>query len=146
MRRSTRFFARIAAMVAMQAFTAVFASGVERSFVDGARVPGGVMHAYQSAPRRYLTREKKPVMLRFTLEWLVVDARRFDAATGRNVGQTSKRLAEAIEARLRDRIGSMDADAVSAGLSAVANEVIAWSRKQAFELGADVTHLRLLRL
>ena len=118
---------------------------VKIPYVNQVRIFDGRLLTLDSTPSRFLTLEKKAVMVDAYAKWRVKDAERFYQSTSGMKQVADERLARRLEASLRDQFGkrtlhesvSGERDALMADVTATLN------RAAERELGIEVVDVRV---
>ena len=98
-------------------------------------------------PERFLTVEKKNVIVDFFVKWRITDASKFYLATSGNETITAQRLLEIIKDSIRGEFARRTVvEVVSAERSALLDNMMATARKTASELGIDIVDVRVKRI
>jgi len=114
-------------------------------FIQNARKFDGRLLTLDSTSSRFLTVEKKALMVDAFAKWRVLDAAAFYTATSGNRRTAEERLERRLEAALRDQFGKRTLhEAVSGERDALMNQVTtALNRDVGRELGIEVIDVRV---
>jgi len=100
-----------------------------------------------SRPERFLTIEKKDVIVDSYAKWRIADVGQYFRATGGNPGKTARLLSERINTRLRDEFGKRTIQEVVSGERAEIMDTLTKEVDlQANELGVEVVDIRVKRI
>ncbi len=119
------------------------------------RVPGlhqikkfdGRIQTLDARPERFLTSEKKDVIVDWFAKWRLSDGAQYYRSTGGSLVKTGRLLAERINARLRDEFGRRTIrDVVSGERSEIMQRLTKEADTQANELGVEVIDVRIKRI
>ncbi len=98
-------------------------------------------------PERFLTVEKKNVIVDFFVKWRITDATKFYVTTRGSETTTAQRLLEIIKDSIRGEFAKRTVvEVVSAERSALLDNMMATARKAASELGIDIIDVRVKRI
>ncbi len=100
-----------------------------------------------SDPEKYLTFEKKNMIVDSFVKWRIADVKRFYTAAGGRIGQANNRLSEVIIKRLRDEFGKRTIQQVVSGERAeIMDKLRVAAKDQADELGLEIIDVRIKRV
>jgi membrane protease subunit HflC len=100
-----------------------------------------------SRPERFLTIEKKDVIVDSYAKWRITDVAQYFRSTGGNTGKTSRLLSERINTSLRDEFGKRTIkEVVSGERSEIMDLLTKASDLQANELGVEIVDIRVKRI
>lgn len=100
-----------------------------------------------SEPEKYLTSEKKNVLVDSFVKWRIDSVSRFFTATGGDTGNANLRLAQIVKNGLRDEFGKRTIQEVISGERAQIMDLLTvQANKQAKELGIQVVDVRVKRI
>jgi len=100
-----------------------------------------------AAPQRFLTVEKKDVIVDYYAKWRISDAAQYFRSTGGSVNRTSRLLAERIGTGLRDEFGKRTIqEVVSEERSELMDELRKKSDLQANEFGVEIIDVRVKKI
>ena len=100
-----------------------------------------------SRPERFLTIEKKDVIVDSFTKWRISDAAQFFRSTGGDSARTARLLSERINTSLRDEFGKRTIqEVVSEERLALMKELTKQIDTQATELGVDVVDVRVKKI
>ncbi len=98
-------------------------------------------------PQRFLTVEKKDVIVDSYVKWRISDPAQYFRSTGGNVSRTSRLLAERIGSSLRDEFGKRTIqEVVSEDRTELMEELRKRSDLQANELGVEIVDVRVKKI
>jgi len=98
-------------------------------------------------PQRFLTVEKKDVIVDSYAKWRISDPAQYFRSTGGNVSRTSRLLAERIGSSLRDEFGKRTIqEVVSEDRTELMEELRKRSDLQANELGVEIVDVRVKKI
>ncbi|SMN14560.1 HflC protein [uncultured Candidatus Thioglobus sp.] len=96
---------------------------------------------------RFLTGEKKNVIVDSYVKWRIVDAERFYKSTGGNMARTSNRLAQIIKTGLKSEFSKRTiADVVSGERSEIMQNIVQLAKKDISEFGIEIIDVRIKRI
>lgn len=100
-----------------------------------------------SAPQRFLTIEKKDVIVDSYAKWRIANPAQYYRATGGNVGRTSRLLSERINTSLRDEFGKRTIqEVVSEDRQELMTQLSKAIDLNAAELGVEVVDVRVKKI
>ena len=98
-------------------------------------------------PERYLTSEKKNVIVDSFVKWRIANVSGFFTSTGGDISNANQRLAQIINDGLREEFGKRTIqDVVSGERSQIMDILTVQTKKSATELGLDVVDVRIRRI
>lgn len=107
----------------------------------------GRIQAADAPPERFLTSEKKNVVVDSFVKWQIKDVSRFYTATGGNVERTNLRLFQIVKDGLRDEFAKRTIQDIIAGeRKNIVQTLTVRANKQAEELGIHVVQVRIKRI
>lgn len=116
-------------------------------FVNNVKIFDGRIQTLDARPERFLTIEKKDVIVDSFVKWRIANVGQYYRSTGGNPVRTSSLLAERINTSLRDEFGKRTIVEVVSGERA---EIMALLTKdadeKANELGVEVIDVRIKRI
>ena len=96
---------------------------------------------------RFLTGEKKNVIVDSYVKWRIVDAEQFYKSTGGNIARTNNRLAQIIKTGLKSEFSKRTiADVVSGERSEIMANILKMANKDIVEFGIAVIDVRIKRI
>ncbi|RUM84241.1 MAG: protease modulator HflC [Candidatus Thioglobus sp.] len=96
---------------------------------------------------RFLTGEKKNVIVDSYVKWRIVDAEQFYKSTGGNISRTSNRLAQIIKTGLKSEFSKRTiADVVSGERSEIMANILQMANKDIVEFGIKIIDVRIKRI
>ena len=96
---------------------------------------------------RFLTGEKKNVIVDSYVKWRIVDAEQFYKSTGGNIARTNNRLAQIIKTGLKSEFSKRTiADVVSGERSEIMANILQMANKDIVEFGITVIDVRIKRI
>lgn len=100
-----------------------------------------------SAPDRYITREKKNVLVETFIKWRIADVSKFYVTVGGNLTRAETRLDQAINDALRAELGRHTVrDVISTERFRIMETLRARANEDASQYGAEVLDVRLKRV
>jgi membrane protease subunit HflC len=100
-----------------------------------------------SRPERFLTIEKKDVIVDSYAKWRITDVAQYFRSTGGNADKTGRLLSERINTSLRDEFGKRTIkEVVSGERSEIMDLLTKTSDLQANELGVEIVDIRVKRI
>ncbi len=116
-------------------------------FVNNVKIFDGRIQTLDANPQRFLTGEKKDVIVDSFVKWRIANVGQYYRSTGGSAARTSSLLAERINTSLRDEFGKRTIVEVVSGERA---EIMALLTKEADEkaneLGVEVIDVRIKRI
>jgi membrane protease subunit HflC len=98
-------------------------------------------------PERFLTAEKKNVLVDYFIKWRIADVRRFYTSVGGEISQANLRLDQIIKDGLRSEFGKRTLQEVVSGDRAQIMEILATTaRREADQLGIEAMDVRIKRI
>ncbi|MBC8494100.1 MAG: protease modulator HflC [Candidatus Thioglobus sp.] len=96
---------------------------------------------------RFLTGEKKNVIVDSYVKWRIVDAEQFYKSTGGNLARTNNRLAQIIKTGLKSEFSKRTiADVVSGERSEIMSNIATLAKKDIGEFGIEIIDVRIKRI
>jgi len=96
---------------------------------------------------RFLTGEKKNVIVDSYVKWRIVDAEQFYISTGGNIARTNNRLAQIIKTGLKSEFSKRTiADVVSGERSEIMSNILELANKDIGEFGIKIIDVRIKRI
>ena len=96
---------------------------------------------------RFLTGEKKNVIVDSYVKWRIVDAEQFYKSTGGNIARTSNRLAQIVKTGLKSEFSKRTiADVVSGERSEIMSNILQMANKDIVEFGIKIIDVRIKRI
>ena len=96
---------------------------------------------------RFLTGEKKNVIVDSYVKWRIVDAEQFYKSTGGNITRTNNRLAQIIKTGLKSEFSKRTiADVVSGERSEIMSNILKMANKDIVEFGIKIIDVRIKRI
>ena len=96
---------------------------------------------------RFLTGEKKNVIVDSYVKWRIVDAEQFYKSTGGNLARTDNRLAQIIKTGLKSEFSKRTiADVVSGERSEIMTNIAKLAKKDIGEFGIEIVDVRIKRI
>lgn len=116
-------------------------------FLNSVRKFDARVQSMSAPPERFLTSEKKNVVVDSFVKWRITDAARFYTATGGNVERTNLRLFQIVKDGLRDEFAKRTMQEVISGdRDEIMKVLTVRASKQAAELGVNVVQVRIKRI
>ena len=107
----------------------------------------GRIQTLDARPERFLTSEKKDVIVDWFAKWRLSDPAQYYRSTGGSLAKTGRLLAERINASLRDEFGRRTIREVVSGERAeIMQKLTKEADTQANELGVEVIDVRIKRI
>lgn len=107
----------------------------------------GRLQTLDADPQRFLTAEKKFVIVDSYAKWRISNVAQYYRSTGGDIGKTSRLLSERINTALRDEFGKRT---IQEAVSGERTEIMELLRKaadeQAAELGVEIRDVRIKRI
>ena len=96
---------------------------------------------------RFLTGEKKNVIVDSYVKWRIVDAEQFYKSTGGNMARTNNRLAQIVKTGLKSEFSKRTiADVVSGERSEIMSNILQMANKDIVEFGIKIIDVRIKRI
>ncbi|MDB3869710.1 protease modulator HflC [Candidatus Thioglobus sp.] len=96
---------------------------------------------------RFLTGEKKNVIVDSYVKWRIVDAEKFYKSTGGNLARTNNRLAQIIKTGLKSEFSKRTiADVVSGERSEIMTSIAKLAKKDIGDFGIEIIDVRIKRI
>ncbi len=96
---------------------------------------------------RFLTGEKKNVIVDSYVKWRITDAEQFYKSTGGNMARTNNRLAQIIKTGLKSEFSKRTiADVVSGERSEIMSNITQLAKKDIGEFGIEIVDVRIKRI
>jgi len=96
---------------------------------------------------RFLTGEKKNVIVDSYVKWRIVDAEQFYKSTGGNIARTNNRLTQIIKTGLKSEFSKRTiADVVSGERSQIMANIVKLAKKDIAEFGIEIIDVRIKRI
>ena len=96
---------------------------------------------------RFLTGEKKNVIVDSYVKWRINDAEQFYKSTGGNLARTDNRLAQIIKTGLKSEFSKRTiADVVSGERSEIMDNIVKLAKKDISEFGIEIVDVRIKRI
>ena len=96
---------------------------------------------------RFLTGEKKNVIVDSYVKWRIVDAKQFYISTGGNIARTNNRLAQIVKTGLKSEFSKRTiADVVSGERSEIMSNILQLANKDIGEFGIKIIDVRIKRI
>lgn len=116
-------------------------------FLDSARMFDGRLQTLDIPPERFLTQEKKNLIVDFYVKWRIDDVARYYRATGGNEFVAAQRLEQIVKDGLRSEFGRRTVqEAVSGDRFALTETMTGLASRQSSELGVEVKEVRIKRM
>jgi len=98
-------------------------------------------------PERFLTGEKKNVIVDSFVKWRIKDAEKFYKATGGSITRTNNRLAQIIKNGLKSEFSKRTiSDVVSGERAEIMSNIVEMARADFSEFGIDIIDVRIKRI
>lgn len=119
-----------------------------KPFINNVRKFDARIQTMDAEPERYLTSEKKNVIVDSFVKWRIKDVARFYTATGGGDSERANlRLSQIIKDGLRDEFGKRTIQEVISGeRNQIMDVLTVKANKQAQELGVEVVQVRVMRI
>jgi membrane protease subunit HflC len=96
---------------------------------------------------RFLTGEKKNVIVDSFVKWRIVDAEQFYKSTGGNMSRTNNRIAQIIKTGLKSEFSKRTiADVVSGERTEIMANIVKFAKKDISEFGIEIIDVRIKRI
>lgn len=96
---------------------------------------------------RFLTGEKKNVIVDLYVKWRIVDAEQFYKSTGGNIARTNNRLTQIIKTGLKSEFSKRTiADVVSGERSQIMANIVKLAKQDIAEFGIEIIDVRIKRI
>lgn len=115
--------------------------------VDSTRTFDARLQTLDIPPERFLTEEKKNLIVDFFVKWRIDDVARFYRATGGSMLQTEQRLEQIVKDGLRSEFGKRTVqEAVSGERRQIMDNISVAADDEAVKLGINVEEVRIKRI
>lgn len=115
--------------------------------VNNVRKFDGRLLSLDAEPERFLTAEKKDVIVDYFVRWRIADVEQFFRSTGGDERQASVLMYQKVNAALRNEFGKRTVqDVVSGERFAIMEIVTSSANDQVTELGIDIEDVRVSRI
>jgi modulator of FtsH protease HflC len=116
-------------------------------FINNVKRFDGRIQTLDARPQRFLTVEKKDVIVDSFVKWRIANVGQYFRSTGGNAGRTASLLAERINTSLRDEFGKRTiVEVVSGERSEIMALLTKDADEKANELGVEVIDVRIKRI
>jgi membrane protease subunit HflC len=115
-------------------------------FVQNVRKFDNRLLSVEAEPERYLTSERKDVLVDFYVKWRIEDVSAFYQATTGDEQQAIQRLIAIVREPLRQAFNERTLQALVADRGTVINQVVRNADEAARALGIDVVDVRIIRI
>ena len=116
-------------------------------FINNVRTFDSRVLNLDSAPERYLTNEKKNVIVDSFVKWRIADVGRYYTAMGGNETRTETRIAQIIKDELRNEFGKRTIQEVVSGeRRQIMQNVFVDANKQVKDFGISIVDVRMKRV
>jgi membrane protease subunit HflC len=115
-------------------------------FVQNVRKFDNRLLSVEAEPERYLTSERKDVLVDFYVKWRIDDVAAFYQATTGDEQQAIQRLIAIVREPLRQAFNERTLQALVADRGTVINQVVRNADEAARSLGIDVVDVRIIRI
>ncbi len=116
-------------------------------FINNVKIFDGRIQTLDARPQRFLTVEKKDVIVDSFVKWRIANVGQYYRSTGGNPGRTASLLAERINTSLRDEFGKRTiVEVVSGERSEIMALLTKDADEKASELGVEVIDVRIKRI
>jgi modulator of FtsH protease HflC len=116
-------------------------------FINNVKKFDGRIQTLDASPQRFLTVEKKDVIVDSFVKWRIANVGQYYRSTGGSVTRTSSLLSERINTSLRDEFGKRTIKEVVSGERAEIMELLTKDAdEKANELGVEVIDVRIKRI
>ncbi|MBW5290396.1 MAG: HflC protein [Candidatus Ruthia sp. Asou_11_S2] len=96
---------------------------------------------------RFLTGEKKNVIVDSYVKWRIIDAEQFYKSTGGNITRTNNRLTQIIKTGLKSEFSKRTiADVVSGERSEIMSNIVRLAKKDIAQFGIEIIDVRIKRI
>ena len=126
-----------------------FAPGLyfQMPFVNNVRTFDGRIQTLDAEPERYLTSEKKNVIVDAFVKWRIGDVARYFTATGGDVTTANSRMSQVIKDGLRGEFGKRTMQEVVSGeRMEIMDTITKQANEQAKTFGIDLVDVRIKRI
>lgn len=129
--------------------TAVFAPGLhfKLPFFDNVRSLDAKIQTLDDAPDRFVTSEKKDLIVDSYVKWRIADFERYYLSTGGNTLQAEALLKQKVNNGLRSEFGTRTISQIVSGeRSELMNEALAQANESSDELGIELVDVRVKQI
>ncbi len=116
-------------------------------FINNVKTFDGRIQTMDARPERFLTAEKKDVIVDYYAKWRISNVAQFFRSTGGDEGKTSRLLQERINTSLRDEFGKRTVQEVISGERAEIMQLLTKDAdNKAAELGVEILDVRVKQI
>jgi len=116
-------------------------------FVNNVRKFDARLQTLDADPERYLTSEKKNLLVDSFVQWRISDAKRFYTAMNGDIRLANMRLAQIIKDGLRAEFGSRTVqEVISQDRKVIVKDIQADTRQSVIDFGIDIVDVRIKRV
>ncbi len=120
---------------------------VKTPFVNNVRTFDARLQTLDAPPERYLTVEKKNLIVDSFAKWRIADSAKFYTTMGGDIGLTNMRLSQILKDGLRAEFGSRTVkEVISSQRDAITAAITKKARKDAAAFGIQVVDVRIKRV
>ena len=120
---------------------------VKIPFVNNVRTFDARLQTLDAPPERYLTVEKKNLIVDSFAKWRIADSAKFYTTMGGDIGLTNMRLSQILKDGLRAEFGSRTVkEVISSQRDAITAAITKKARKDAAAFGIEVVDVRIKRV
>lgn len=116
-------------------------------FINNVKKFDARIQTLDAQPARYLTSEKKNVLVDSFVKWRIGNEKRFYTAVGGDINRANQRLFQIVDKALRDEFGKRTIQEVVSGERAQVMEILtALTSAQAKDFGIEIVDVRVKRV
>ncbi len=115
-------------------------------FVNNVVKFDGRIQTLDAPAERFLTGEKKNVIVDSYIKWRIVDAEKFYKSTGGNIARTDNRLAQIIKTGLKSEFSKRTIAEVSGERSEIMSNIVKLAKQDIAEFGIEINDVRIKRI
>ncbi|MCU7958725.1 MAG: protease modulator HflC [gamma proteobacterium symbiont of Bathyaustriella thionipta] len=116
-------------------------------FINNVKIFDGRIQTLDARPERFLTDEKKDVIVDFYAKWRISDVAQYYRSTGGDINNTQRLLEERISTALRNEFGKRTIQEVVSGeRREIMEKLTQTADTQSSELGVEVVDVRIKKI
>jgi membrane protease subunit HflC len=116
-------------------------------FINSVKTFDSRLQTLDAEPERYLTKEKKNLIIDSFVKWRIVDAKKFYTSTNGDIRIANMRLAQIIKDSLRAEFGNRTVqEAISRDRSTIVKDITVSTQKDVASFGIELADVRVKRV
>ena len=116
-------------------------------FINSVKTFDSRLQTLDAEPERYLTKEKKNLIIDSFVKWRIVDAKKFYTSTNGDIRIANMRLAQIIKDSLRAEFGNRTVqEAISRDRSTIVKDITLSTQKDVASFGIELADVRVKRV